>query len=61
VPRWLLHTLAPVTRQARAAIAMDTIDMTFDAVAAHDAFADLPMTNIRTALTQAAGELQRDT
>jgi uncharacterized protein YbjT (DUF2867 family) len=61
VPRWLLHTMAPVTRQARAAIAMDTIDMTFDGIAAHDAFADLPMTDIRTALTRAAGELRRET
>jgi NADH dehydrogenase len=61
VPRWLLHPMAAVTRQARAAIAMDTIDMTFDAVAAHDAFADLPMTDIRTALRQTAGEDQHQT
>jgi uncharacterized protein YbjT (DUF2867 family) len=53
VPRWMLRSMAPVIRQARAAVAMDTIDMTF-AVAPHrNALADLPMTDIETALTQA--------
>jgi NADH dehydrogenase len=51
VPRWLLRTMAPVTRQARAAVTMDTVDMTFDAHAAHRAFADLPMTDIQIAVT----------
>lgn len=52
VPRGLLRALAPFARQPRAAIAMDTIDMTFDAAAAR-AFAELPMTDIRAALTRA--------
>lgn len=52
VPRGLLRALAPFARQPRAAIAMDTIDMTFGAVAAR-AFAELPMTDIRAALTRA--------
>jgi NADH dehydrogenase len=30
VPRWLLRVMAPVSRQPAAALAMDTIDMTFD-------------------------------
>lgn len=31
IPRWLLRTMAPVSRQAAAAVAMDTIDLTFAA------------------------------
>ena len=31
VPRWLLRLLAPLSRQARAALVMDTADMTFAA------------------------------
>jgi uncharacterized protein YbjT (DUF2867 family) len=54
VPRGLLRALAPVARQPRAALAMDTIDMTFDAAAAAHMSADLPMTDIRAALTRAA-------
>jgi NADH dehydrogenase len=61
VPRWLLRAMAPVARQPRAAIAMDTIDMTFDAVTAHGAFADLPMTDIPAALARAAREVQPHT
>ena len=53
VPRWLLRSMAPFTRQARAAIAMDTTDMTFDPVAAHNVLADQPLTDIQTALSQA--------
>ena len=34
VPRSVLRAMAPVSRRASAAIAMDTIDMTFDAAAA---------------------------
>jgi uncharacterized protein YbjT (DUF2867 family) len=37
VPRPLLRAMAPVSRRASAAIAMDTIDMTFDAAAARGA------------------------
>jgi uncharacterized protein YbjT (DUF2867 family) len=54
VPRGLLRALAPLARQPRAALAMDTIDMTFDAAAATHAYADLPMTDIGAALTRAA-------
>ena len=50
VPRSLLRAMAPVHRRPRAALAMDTIDMAFDAHAARDAFADLPMSDIRLAL-----------
>ena len=51
IPPWLLRSAAPFSRRARAAVAMDTIDLTFDARAAG---ADLPMTDIRTVLTQAS-------
>jgi uncharacterized protein YbjT (DUF2867 family) len=51
VPRWLLRTLAPVARQPRAALAMDTLDMTFAAAAARRHIADLPMTGLRAALS----------
>jgi uncharacterized protein YbjT (DUF2867 family) len=53
IPRWVLQSMAPFARQARAAVAMDTTDLTFDALAAENALADLPMTDIHTALTQA--------
>jgi NADH dehydrogenase len=52
IPRWLLRSLAPFARQARAAIAMDNADMTFDPVAGHNALADQPMTDIQTALNR---------
>jgi uncharacterized protein YbjT (DUF2867 family) len=52
VPRWLLQTMAPFARQARAAVAMDTIDMTFDATPHRLAFADVPLTSVETALTR---------
>jgi uncharacterized protein YbjT (DUF2867 family) len=55
VPTALLRAVAPFARQARAAIAMDTLDMTFDAHA-HRAFADMPMTEIHDALTRAEAE-----
>jgi uncharacterized protein YbjT (DUF2867 family) len=54
VPRGLLRAIAPLGRQPRAAIAMDTIDMTFDMAAADPALVQLPMTDIQVALTQAA-------
>jgi hypothetical protein len=47
-----LRAIAPLGRQPRAAIAMDTIDMTFNVAAADQALVKLPMTDIRTALTQ---------
>lgn len=55
VPRAVLQALAIVNRQGRAGIAMDTLDMTFDAAAARERFADLPMTDIRVALGDAVG------
>jgi len=53
VPRSLLRAGAPFSRRARAAIAMDTIDMTFDAAPGRRAFADIPTTEIHSALTRA--------
>ena len=53
VPRALLRAIGTFNRQPRAALVMDTIDMTFDALPARHAFADLPMTDIRTALEKA--------
>ena len=55
VPRSLLRAVAPFSRQASAAIAMDTIDMTFDAVSARGRCVDLPMTDMRSALEIASG------
>jgi uncharacterized protein YbjT (DUF2867 family) len=55
VPRAVLRSAAPFSRQASAALAMDTLDMTFDAASARSAYADLPTTYIRDALSQAAG------
>ncbi len=51
VPRSMLRLLAPFNRQVRAAVAMDTIDMTFQA-APQDARSDRPMTDLQTALSQ---------
>lgn len=55
VPRGLLRVLAPVARLPRAALAMDSIDMTFDAAAARTGIEDLPMTDVLTALSRTAG------
>jgi len=55
IPRWLLRAMAPIARQPRAALAMDTIDMTFDASAERADIADLPMTDLRAALSHTAG------
>lgn len=46
VPRWLLRAMAPASRQARAAIAMDTTDMTTGPPAALRRN-ELPATDIR--------------
>jgi uncharacterized protein YbjT (DUF2867 family) len=51
VPRAMLRLISPVARQPRAALAMDTLDMTFDAAAARADFADLPITDLRVALS----------
>jgi uncharacterized protein YbjT (DUF2867 family) len=52
VPRWLLRALAPVARQPRAALAMDTLDMTFTAAANRSLIADLPMTGLHAAVCE---------
>ena len=54
VPRWVLRTMAPIARQPRAGITMDTADMTFDAATARAPYADLPVTDLRAALTRPA-------
>jgi hypothetical protein len=41
-----------LARQARAALAMDSIDMTFDPSPARRAFPDLPNTDMPTALKE---------
>jgi hypothetical protein len=58
VPRRVLRAMAPVARRVRAAVTMDTMNMTFDAMAARAGFADLPMTDLRAALARTAGEPQ---
>jgi uncharacterized protein YbjT (DUF2867 family) len=50
VPRVALRVGALFDRRARAGLAMDTIDLTFDAAAARGAWADLPMTDLDVAL-----------
>ena len=60
IPRPALHAMAMATalvkpalaRQARAALAMDTIDMTFDPSPTRLAFPDLPNTDMPTALKE---------
>ena len=49
----LAATIKPaLARQARAALAMDTIDMTFDSTATRQAFPDLPNTDMPSALKE---------
>jgi uncharacterized protein YbjT (DUF2867 family) len=60
VPRWVLRALAPVARQPRAALAMDMIDMTFDAASGRALIAEVPMTDLRTALSEAVGRAPQD-
>ncbi len=59
VPRSLLRLAAPFARPARAALAMDTCDMTFDAAAHREGYADLPFTDVETALTRAGTTADR--
>jgi len=48
---WAAAAVRPaLARQARAALAMDTLDMTFDPTPTRQAFPDLPDTDIRLAL-----------
>ena len=67
IPRPALRATARLTaavkpalaRQARAALAMDTLDMTFDSTPTRRAFPDLPETDIRQALKDLpAGDLR---
>jgi uncharacterized protein YbjT (DUF2867 family) len=58
VPRPLLRALAPFVRQVQAALVMDTTDMTLDSAAHRAAFADLPFTDLRAALSNAVVEPQ---
>jgi NADH dehydrogenase len=58
VPPLMLHLMAntigrvkpQLGRQARAALVMDQIDLSFDAAGARQAFSDLPTTDIKTVL-----------
>ena len=60
IPRPALQAMACLTapvkpalgRQARAALAMDTIDMTFDSTAARRQFPGLPNTDMPSALKE---------
>ena len=53
---WLTPAVKPaLARQARAALAMDTIDMTFDSTATRQAFPDLPNTDMPSALKELLG------
>jgi NADH dehydrogenase len=53
IPRAVLRVLALGARQPRAALVMDSVDMTFDAASARAAYADLPASGLRAALTRA--------
>src|SRR5262249_3202922 len=50
---WLTAGIKPaLARQVRAALAMDTLDLTFDAASTRRAFPGLPNTDIRSALKE---------
>jgi uncharacterized protein YbjT (DUF2867 family) len=51
VPRAVLKVLAAFSRQPRAALSMDTMDMTFDSARTRTMFHDLHLTDPREALT----------
>jgi uncharacterized protein YbjT (DUF2867 family) len=59
IPRAALRVMAPLARKPRAALTMDTTDMTFDAARHRDGFADLPMTDLRSAVAHAEAEAAR--
>jgi uncharacterized protein YbjT (DUF2867 family) len=53
VMAWPAAAIKPaLARQARAALAMDTLDMTFDPTATRQVFPDLPTTDMPSALKQ---------
>lgn len=50
---WAAATIKPaLARQARAALVMDTIDMTVDSTPTRQAFPDLPNTDMPSALKE---------
>lgn len=55
VPRMVLRALALVARKPRAALVMDTVDMTFDGAAARSPIAEIPLTDARTAISRPDG------
>jgi uncharacterized protein YbjT (DUF2867 family) len=59
VPRFMLRAMSPLNRQPRAALVMDTVDMTFDATATRHAFPNLPLTDIPTALRRTSERQHR--
>jgi NADH dehydrogenase len=60
VPRPVLRAMAPLVRPVRAALAMDTTDMSFDASAHRSSLDGIPITDLRTALQMAANGPQPD-
>lgn len=56
VPPWLIRSMSSVSRKARAAVAMDTLDMTYVAGANRPGNGELQMTDVQTALTQGLSE-----
>jgi uncharacterized protein YbjT (DUF2867 family) len=56
VPRALLRALSPFVRKARAAVVMDTVDMTFDATTSGLDPALFPVTDLRDAIARTVGE-----
>ena len=60
VPRPVLRAMAPLVRPVRAALAMDTTDMSFDASAHRSSRNGIPMTDLRTALNVAGCGPQPD-
>lgn len=52
VPRWVLRAMAPFSLLGRAAVAMDTADMTFDARPARAELPDVPITDLSTAIAR---------
>ena len=56
VPRAVLRALSPFLRKPRAALVMDTVDMTFDATASSLDPALFPATGLREAIARAVGD-----
>ena len=58
VPRGLLRLLAPLARQPRAALTLDTTDMTFDGTRACAPLLGRPPIDVRVALSRMHSEVQ---